>query len=79
MHGEQVELHFKVPLKEIPNAIKQHGPILEEGGLRLRFEEKEGAVNQILQSLHDKGVEIEKVDVRRPTLEDAFLSLVRKK
>lgn len=79
MHGEQVELHFKTPLQEIPSEIKMYQPILEEGGIRLRFEEKSGAVNQVLKALHGKGVEIVKVDVRHPTLEDAFLSLVRRK
>jgi hypothetical protein len=43
------------------------------------FEEKGGVVAQVLKVLHERQIEIEKIDIRRPTLEDAFLKLVSKK
>ncbi len=53
--------------------------MLENGGRKLRFEEKNNAVSEVLKALHQRGLEIEKIDVRRPTLEDAFLRLTGKK
>ena len=44
----------------------------------LSFQEKPGIVSEVLKMLHAKGIEIEKVGVRTPTLEDAFLTLTAK-
>ena len=79
MTGDQVELYLTTALSEIPAEMKSVKVYREENGRRLRFEEKENAVNLILKVLHSKGFEIEKIDVRRPTLEDAFLKLTGKK
>jgi hypothetical protein len=45
----------------------------------LQFEEREGVVSHVLKFLYSKGIEVEKIDVKRPTLEDAFLKLTKKK
>ncbi len=36
-------------------------------------------MTKVLKVLHDKGFEVEKIDVRRPTLEDVFLKLTASK
>jgi len=79
MSGDQVELFLKKELFAIPDEIRSIPITLEEKGRKLRFEEKNNAVAQVLKVLHGKGFEIEKIDVKHPTLEDAFLKLTKKK
>ena len=79
MSGDQVELFLKARLDFLPVSLKSFQIFLEEEGRKLRFEEKNDAVPKILKALHQEGIEIEKIDIRRPTLEDAFLKLVGKK
>ncbi len=78
MSGDQVELYLKKDLFEIPDEIQAIPIVLENQGRTLRFEEKNNAVSEVLKTLHQHGIEIEKIDIRRPTLEDAFLKLIRK-
>ncbi|MCI0597290.1 MAG: DUF4162 domain-containing protein, partial [candidate division Zixibacteria bacterium] len=79
MSGDQVELYLKRAVDTVPESIHSIPVVLEEQGRRLRFEEKNDAVSKVLKAVHDSGLEVEKIDVRRPTLEDAFLKLIRKK
>lgn len=79
MSGDQVELYLKTEMPSIPEDLRGIISRLEEGGRKLRFEEKDNAVAQVLKSLNRLGLEVEKIDVRRPTLEDAFLRLIGKK
>jgi len=78
MSGDQVELYLKQELFEIPEEIRGIPIVLENEGRLLRFEEKGNTVTQVLKALQNRQIEIEKVDVRRPTLEDAFLKLIKK-
>ena len=79
MSGDQVELSLKKPLYEIPDELKALGVFYQPDDRLLRFEEKEGVVAPVLKCLHDLGFEIERINVRRPTLEDAFLKLTGRK
>ncbi|MBI3314120.1 MAG: ABC transporter ATP-binding protein [Candidatus Omnitrophica bacterium] len=79
MSGDQVELYLKNELKTIPDEITSIPVVLENEGKKLRFEEKNNAVAKVLKVIHNRGIEIDKIDIRRPTLEDAFLRLIRKK
>ena len=79
MSGDQVELYLKKGLEGVPEEIHSVPILIENGGRKLRFEEKNSAVTEVLNALHARGLEIEKIDVRRPTLEDAFLKLIGKK
>lgn len=79
MSGDQIELYLKKNISEIPDEIEAVAIVLEEGGRKLRFDEKNGAVDDVIKALHHRGVEIERIDVRHPTLEDAFLKLIGKK
>lgn len=79
MAGEQIELYLKRPLPALPEELVDIAVVLENEGMKLRFEEKNNAVNTVLRTLHHHGCEIERVDVRRPTLEDAFLKLIGRK
>ena len=79
LNGDQVELYLKRELFTIPDDLRQIPVAVEEGGRKLRFEEKQNAVSTVLKSLHQHGFEIDRIDIRRPTLEDAFLKLIGKK
>ncbi|MBI3306561.1 MAG: ABC transporter ATP-binding protein, partial [Candidatus Omnitrophica bacterium] len=79
MSGDQVELYLKKQITAVPEEIKTIAIVLENEGRKLRFEEKNNAVAKILKVLHQQEIEIDKIDIRRPTLEDAFLRLIRKK
>lgn len=75
MSGDLVELYLKKNLTSVPEEIQGVGIVLEEGGRKLRFEEKNNAVNKVLKALHQRGFEIDRIDVQKPTLEHAFLKL----
>lgn len=77
--ADQVELYLKEALDMMPLEIKDVPVVLEEENKRVRFEEKNSAVSKVLKVFHQKGIEIDKIDIRRPTLEDAFLKLIGKK
>jgi ABC-2 type transport system ATP-binding protein len=77
MTADRVELLLKKPIMTLPEELKFLDVSLRDGGLTLYFEEKPGAVQGVLKVLYEKGFEIEKIDVRRPTLEDAFLKLTK--
>lgn len=79
MSGDQVELFLKTPLQELTLAVHDVPVVLEDNGKMIRFEERKDAVSRVLKGLHAQGIEIEKIDVRRPTLEDAFLKLTGRK
>ncbi len=79
MAMDRVELYLKRPVSEIPAEL---GPVeiaRANGGHKIHFEEREGSVPRVLKFLHEKGIEVERIDVRRPTLEDAFLKLTKAK
>jgi ABC-2 type transport system ATP-binding protein len=79
LHAEFVDLDLKTPIYEFPKTAGDNVQLLlADGGRRLSFQEKPGIVNEVLKMLHAKGIEIEKVGVRTPTLEDAFLTLTAK-
>jgi len=78
MTADQVEFFLKKPIAALPEElVNGEAPLLREGGRVVCFEEREGAVERVLRVLYAKGIEIEKIDVRRPTLEDAFLKLTK--
>lgn len=79
MSGDQIELSLKQTLERVPGALADVPVRLEADGKKIRFEEKDGAVGRVLAALHGAGAQVEHLDVRRPTLEDAFLRLIRKK
>lgn len=78
MSGDQVELFLRKQMISLPPSLATLPVVLETQGWKLLFEEKGGVVAQILKILHENQIEIEKIDIRRPTLEDAFLKLVRR-
>ncbi len=78
LHADFVELELKTLIYEFPREIGGVPVQVIDGGKKITFAEKPGVLNQVLNVLHAKGIVIEKVDVRRPTLEDAFLTLTAK-
>jgi ABC-2 type transport system ATP-binding protein len=79
MSGDQVELYLRKQISSVPPDLGSLPIKLDAQGWKLLFEEKGGVVAQVLKVLHERQIEIEKIDIRRPTLEDAFLKLVSKK
>ena len=79
LHADVVELDLKTPIYEFPRELGGIPVQVIDGGKKITFAEKAGVVNLVLNTLHEKGIEIERVDVRRPTLEDAFLTLTKNK
>jgi ABC-2 type transport system ATP-binding protein len=79
MSGDLVELHLKKELTSIPEDIDAVDLVLEKGGRSLKFEEKNNAVAKVLKGLHTHGIEIERIDIQKPTLEHAFLKLTSRK
>lgn len=78
MTADRVELSLKKPLPRLPDELGPLDVALANGGSKIQFEEQEGVIQKVLRALYEKGIEIERVDVRRPTLEDAFLKLTKK-
>ena len=76
--GDQVELYLKNRLTILPSEITEVPVLIEADGKKIRFEEKGEAVNRVLKGLHKHGIEVDRIDVRRPTLEDAFMQLTKK-
>ena len=50
-------------------------PEAEDGTLRVAFRRRQGAIAEAVRRLDDAGVGVEDVAVRRPTLDDVFISL----
>jgi hypothetical protein len=69
---------LKGSLNELPPQLAGMPVKLEEAGTRIRFEDQKDVITRVLKAVHDLGMEVEKIDVRRPTLEDAFLKLTGK-
>lgn len=78
MSGDQVELYLKEGVGMLPPEITGVPVVLEDEGRKIRFEERPDAVADVLRGLHRQGIEIEKIDIRRPTLEGAFLKLIKR-
>lgn len=79
MVRDRVELYLKDSLPELPRELVLLEVALRNGGRQIQFEEREGVVPRALKILYDKKIEVERIDVKRPTLEDAFLKLTKKK
>lgn len=73
---DKMILFLKEPLTDLP---ADSDLVLLDGGRQIQFEEKDGAVSMVLKFLYERGIEVERIDVKRPTLEDAFLKLTKKK
>ena len=79
MSGDRIGLFLKSRMDAVPAEAGVQGIALEEDGKKLTFEEKNDAVAKVLKALHAKGIEVDRIDVSRPTLEQAFLRLTGKK
>ena len=77
-HGE-IELELKQVLEKIPAELIALGASFEQKTKRLKLMQAHGALNAALKILVGAGIEIEKVEVREPKLEEAFLKLIREK
>ena len=56
-------------------SMSEERPEAEDGTLRVAFRGRRGAIAEAVRRLDEAGVSVEDVAVRRPTLDDVFLSL----
>ncbi len=77
-HGE-IELEIKQALEKMPAGLTELGATFEPKSRRLKVMQTNGALNLALKILVGAGIEIEKVEMREPKLEEAFLKLIREK
>jgi len=75
MSGDQVELTLKQSIRETPPRLEGIPVRLFDDGKKILFEDQKNLVPEVLRRLHESGIDIEKIDIRKPTLEDAFLKL----
>lgn len=78
---DRMVLYLRVPLKELPKELIENGELIDlsDDGRQIQFEEQEGFASQVLKALYEKGIEVERIDVKHSTLEEAFLKLTKKK
>ncbi len=74
----EIELEIKQVLDKIPEGLLALGATFDSKTRRLKLLQSNGALNQALRILVGAGVEVEKVEVHEPRLEEAFLKLIRK-
>ncbi len=77
-HGE-MEFEVKQALEKIPPALSALGASFDSATRKLKLSPANGALNAALKILVGAGIEIERVEVREPKLEEAFLKLIREK
>ena len=56
-------------------SMSDERPETEDGTLRVAFRQRQGAIAEAVRRLDEAGVGVEDVAVRRPTLDDVFISL----
>jgi ABC-2 type transport system ATP-binding protein len=57
------------------SAIATERPTLEDGAVRLPLRRRNGAIADVVRRLDEAGIGIDDIAVRRPTLDDVFLTL----
>jgi len=55
--------------------VADGNPCLDDGSLRVPLRRRRGAVAEVVRRLDAAGVEIDDLEMRRPTLDDVFLQL----
>jgi len=55
--------------------MSEERPVAEDGVVRVQVRERSGAIVQAVRRLDDAGVGVEDIAVRRPTLDDVFITL----
>ena len=78
--GERLEVTLQHPAQAEAGAtalasMSDERPEAEDGILRVFFRRRQGAIAEAVRRLDDAGVGVEDVAVRRPTLDDVFISL----
>jgi ABC-2 type transport system ATP-binding protein len=56
-------------------AVGAERPYIEDGSVRVRIDERQGAIAQAVRQLDDAGVAIDDIAIVTPTLDDVFLQL----
>ena len=79
----QLTLQLHRPIDAIPDALAEWGLVLNHDGGELEYNfnasEDHKAVPALLKSLGEHGIEFKDLNTRQSSLEDIFVSLVRKR
>jgi ABC-2 type transport system ATP-binding protein len=78
--GERLEVHLEEGASqdaaiEALAPLSEERPFCEDGTLRVPLRRRGGAIAAAVRALDDAGVGVEDIGVRRPTLDDVFISL----
>ncbi|HLM27823.1 MAG TPA: ATP-binding cassette domain-containing protein [Thermoleophilaceae bacterium] len=78
--GERLEVTLESPAQAESGIaalapMSEERPEAEDGTLRVAFRRRQGAIAEAVRRLDEAGVGVEDVAVRRPTLDDVFISL----
>ena len=78
MGGDEIELFLKNEIKGLPPGMLEMKATVLGEGRRIRLLDQDGDITKVFKALCQYGIEVERVEVHRPTLEDAFLKMIRK-
>ncbi len=56
-------------------AMSDEAPLTEEGVVKLTVRQRSGAIVEAVRRLDEAGVQVDDIALRRPTLDDVFLTL----
>ncbi|MCB0827699.1 MAG: ATP-binding cassette domain-containing protein [Solirubrobacterales bacterium] len=78
--GERLEVRLSEPADagtaiELLASMAEERPTLEEGSVKLTVRRRKGAIVEAVKRLNEAGIGIDDLGLRRPTLDDVFLSL----
>lgn len=73
--GHWMCIKLREDLATLPPEIARFGVALADGTRTLRFREDSGILPEILKEIYRLGLSVERVDVRKATLEDTFMKL----
>ena len=78
--GERLEVKldddaFNQKAIEILGSMSDEDPFVEGESVKLTVRERRGAIVEAVQKLNEAGVGIDDIGLRRPTLDEVFLSL----
>lgn len=79
VYHEEIEVELKQALTAMPKELAAMGAVMDAPNKKIKIVKTNGSLNAILKVLVGAGVEIEKIGTHEPSLEDAFLKLIRSK
>ncbi len=73
--GHWVVIKLHEPLKDLPPEMARMGVVSTQEGKSLKFREDSRTLSETLKEIYRLGLSVERLDVRKATLEDTFIKL----